>query len=222
VIPLSGSRAAMLFYHKDFVRPGGLENTSALGSSIALWEDPTTPAVRENLRPDTSEPTLLFQYPEPQIGVQAFVWSNFLYAYGIHYQRSGNELIVARVPLEQALQRRAWRFYVGDGNWSESWQQAMPVSRGFLGTVEWNWHLGKFVYIWNNFLADTLSLSIADRPEGPWSLTQEIPLGPRSNRKGLGIAHVIAHPELSRERGRVQYVTYQCGTGTRLVELVFQ
>jgi hypothetical protein len=38
---------------------------------------------------------------------------------------------------------------------------------------------------------------------------------------------VIAHPELSKERGRVVYVTYQQGTGmfrseTRLVELVFQ
>ena len=73
----------------------------------------------------------------------------------------------------------------------------------------------------------TLSISTADRPEGPWSQAQEIPLGLGSTEEDLGIRAVIAHPELSKENGRVLYVTYQQGTGmfrseTRLVELVFQ
>lgn len=219
VISLPHDEGALLFYVKSFVRPGGLENISAIGSSIALWKDPSAQAVRQDLRPGTSEPTLLFQHPEPQIGVQAFAWGDYLYAYGSR--------IVARVLLSQALQRSSWTFYAGGGRWSKAWQEAVPVMNGYYGTVEWNWYLGKFVHFWNGFLADTLSISTADRPEGPWSQAQEIPLGPELNRKDLRIRHVIAHPELSQERGRVQYVTYQDATGmfrseTRLVELVFR
>jgi serine/threonine protein kinase len=220
VIPLPGKDGALLFYSKSFIRPGRIGEM--IGTSIARWNDPTAPAVRENLRPETGEPTLLFQSPEPLIGLQAFVWGNYLYA-----NAGGGDLILARAPLDQALRRSAWRFYVGHGQWSEAWQQAVPVTNGYRGTTQWNWHLGKFTYIYNFFAADTLSIFTADRPEGPWSKTQDIPLGLQSDRKKLQIRHVIVHPELSRERGRVQYATYLQETGisraeTRLVQLVFK
>ncbi len=52
-------------------------------------------------------------------------------------------------------------------------------------------------------------------------------MGRGSSEKDAGIRHAIAHPELSKEKGRVIYVTYQQSTGTfrsetRLVELVFK
>jgi hypothetical protein len=161
------------------------------------------------------------------MGEGAHVWRGYLYAYGPRYQGAGNELIVARVPLDQALQRSAWRFYAGKGKWDPDWQQAVIVTSDCCGTVHWNRHLGKLVYIWNGFEAGTLSISTADRPEGPWSRMQEIPLGRGSSEQDAGIGAVIAHPELSKERGRVVYATYQQDTGifrseTRLVELVFK
>jgi serine/threonine protein kinase len=224
VIPLPGNGGALLFYSKDFIRPGDMfKNWSSLGTSIALWKDPTAPAVRRDLRPGTAEPSLLFQKPEPAIGYEAFAWNNYLYAYG-RTPAQGGRLIVARVPLEQALQRSAWRFYAGDSRWSEAWQEAVPVMDGYRGSVSWNWYLGKFARFWDRFDADTLCLSTADRPEGPWSQIQEIPLG---QKPGTRINCAMAHPELSVERGRVQYLTYQLETGlfrseTRLVELVFK
>ena len=156
------------------------------------------------------------------------VLDGYLYAYGTRYRKPGNQLIIARVPLDQALQRSAWRFYVGKGQWDPDWQQAVTVTNGCCGTVHWNWYLGKFVYMWIGFGAGTLSISTADRPEGPWSrIHQEIPLGRGSTRKDEGIRAAVAHPELSKEHGRVVYVTYQQDTGmfrseTRLVELVFR
>jgi serine/threonine protein kinase len=224
VIPLPGNSGALLFYSKYFIRPGDIfKNWSILGTSIALWKDPTSPAVRKDLRPQTPEPTLLFQQPEPAIGFQAFAWNGYLYAYG-RTPAQGGQLIIARVPLEQALQRNAWRFYAGGGRWSEAWQEATPVMEAYRGSVAWNWHLGKFLRFWNGFSNDSLCLSTADQPAGPWSQIQEIPLGQKS---GSRINYAIAHPELSEDRGRVQYITYQLETGlfrseTRIVELVFR
>jgi serine/threonine protein kinase len=228
VIPLPEKKGALLFYKKCFIRPGGLEGITTLGTSIALWKDPTAPAVRENLRPGTAESTLLFQLPEPDMGKGAHVWGDYLYAYGTRYLKPGNQLIIARVPLDKALQRSAWSFYAGGGQWDPEWQHAVTITNDCCGTVHWNWYLGKFVYMWIGFGAGTLSISTADRPEGPWSRThQEIPLGRGLTSDDHGIRAAVTHPELSKERGRVVYVTYQQGTGmfrseTRLVELAFK
>jgi serine/threonine protein kinase len=224
VIPLPGNSGALLFYSKYFIRPGDMfKNWSILGTSIAFWKNAAASAVRKDLRPGTPEPTLLFQQPEPAIGFQAFAWNNYLYAYG-RTPAQGGQLIIARVPLEQALQRNAWRFYAGGSRWSESWQEAKPVMEAYRGSVAWNWHLGKFLRFWNGFSNDRLYLSTADQPEGPWSQIQEIPLGQKPDSR---INYAVAHQELSEDRGRVQYVTYQLETGlfrfeTRIVELVFR
>jgi hypothetical protein len=160
------------------------------------------------------------------MGQAAHVFMGYLYAYGFHYMGSRNQWVIARVPLDQAHQRNAWSFYVGNGQWSPEWQQAVPVISGCLGTVHWNWYVGKFVNFCNLF-SSTLFISTADRPEGPWSRLQEIHLGRQPIDKDHGIWMVISHPEISKERGRMVYVTYQQGTGmfrseTRLVELTFK
>ncbi len=224
IIPLPGNNAALLFYRNSFFHTPW-EGTFNTGTSIALWRDPTRPAIRENVRPGTAEPTLLFQAPELVIGAGAHVWRGYLYAYG--YQRVEKGLIVARVPLDQARKRNAWRFYAGYRQWDPDWQRAATVSDHSFLTVHWNWHLGKFVSICNDFGTCTLLMSTADLPEGPWSRAQEIVLDRQPISEHHGIWHVLAHPELSKERGRVVYVTYQQGTGmlsseTRLVELVFK
>ncbi len=225
IIPLPGNKGALLFYGKNFIRPGDIfKNRSTVGTSIAIWKDPTAPAARKDLRPGAPEPTLLFQQPEPSIGIQAFAWANYLYAYG-RTPDQGDQLIVARAPLDEALQRGAWRFYSGYGRWSEAWQEAVPVMKGYRGSIDWNWYLGKLVRVSNHFPSDNmLSISTSDRPEGPWSQSQDIPLGHRPDSR---INYPLAHSELSEERGRVQYVTYQLETGlfkteTRFVEIVFK
>lgn len=227
VIPLPDKKGALLFYVKKFIRPGGLEGITKLGTSITLWKDPTAPAVRGNLRLGTNDPTLLFQPGEPEMGEGAHVWEGYLYAHGARHLKPRNQLIIGRVPLDQALQRSAWQFYVGNGQWNSDWQQAVTVANDCCGTVHWNWYLGKFAHMWIGFGAGTLSISTADRPEGPWSLIQEIPLGQGLTGKEGKIRALIAHPELSKERGRIEYLTYQQATGmfrseTRLVELVFK
>jgi hypothetical protein len=84
--------------------------------------------------------------------------------------------------------------------------------------------LGKFVRFWTVFATNKFAISTADRPEGPWSQIQEIPLDGKTD---WGTNYAMAHPELSEEHGRVQYITYQFGTGlfrseTRLLQLVFK
>ena len=80
-------------------------------------------------------------------------------------------------------------------------------------SVQWNGYLRKYIAITNLSLSDGIELRTADQPEGPWSGPQMIASGAAPPREGLNNWAAVAHPELARDRGRVQYLTYRHPVG---------
>jgi hypothetical protein len=99
-------------------------------------------------------------------------------------------------------------------------------------TVHWNEHLGQYLAVHGVFRGWAIALRTADRPEGPWSEPRlyfgGVPSPPGLNVWDTYVDSALAHPELSRDGGRIEYLTYHRGTGifwtgeTRLLEVVFK
>jgi non-specific serine/threonine protein kinase/serine/threonine-protein kinase len=218
---------AFVTYLKELAGP---EN-KRVGWSIAVWEHPDSVPVRPVVRPGTAYPTLLFQGDEPGLRAGALVEDGFLYLYAANW----THVRVARAPLEDVLDRDAWRFYAGETageKWVRDWTRAANIAEGRIATigtmsVSWNEHLQKYLVV-SGFPASTgggIVIRTADRPEGPW-LSDEVileGLPPRlSGNNGM-----MAHTEFARDGGRIQYMTYSHPTGimrrdVRLLEVVLR
>jgi hypothetical protein len=134
---------------------------------------------------------------------------------------------LARVPPDRALDRAEWRFYTGS-SWSADWRAAKPVLDGACRqmSVTWNDYLGKYVAVNTRILSSKLSIRTADRPEGPWS--EAIIVEGLAPPTGFAwITPGFVHPELERDGGRVQVITYArsigiAGLEMRAVEIEFR
>ena len=82
--------------------------------------------------------------------------------------------------------------------------------------------------IFLNFrIVNKIAIRTADRPEGPWSDAQDVVECIAPTNEKMWSYCGLAHPELSREAGRIEYLTYYRETGffkgeIRLIELVFK
>ena len=220
-----GTGQALIFYQKvlaewDFDLRGA-------GRSIALWQSPDEAPQRPHMRPDRMDPTVLFPPEEPALGAAALVVGDQLYAYACKVMGLDNPCIIARASLADASERQAWRYYAGDEGWSADWQDAEIVLDGASPlSVHWNEYLGKYVAVYAEPLAHTISIRLADRPEGPWSdVLASIECEWSSD--GGSIRSGLAHREFARVNGRVEYITYWRATGylsgeLRLIEVVFR
>jgi non-specific serine/threonine protein kinase/serine/threonine-protein kinase len=216
---------ALVFYAKTRVES---DEKRRLGSSIAVWPRQEDPAERLVLRPGAEDPTLLFDAGEPAWGSGALVVGEWLYAYACEERKGelARPCALARVPLERALVRDAWRFYAR-GSWNSDWRAATPVIDGAsLMSVAWNGYLGKYVAVNTRVISPEILVRTADRPEGPWS---EAAIVGGIPSKGIfdWINSAVAHPELARDGGRVELLTYtrnvaMAGNETRAVEIEFR
>lgn len=203
---------ALVFYAKVLVKPGTL-NLQPMGRSIAVWPESALAAVRpENDGPPT------FDQSEAPWGSGAVVERGMLYVYaGV---RGG--CAVARVPLEKALDHSAYRYFDGH-DWSDDSADATPVLRANdLLSVAYNEYVSGFLAVYVPPVTNQVMLRVAQRPEGPWS--KPVPAFRTRSPAELWVYDAEAHPELQREQGRIQYVTYSVTTGPlrgqmRLVEL---
>ncbi len=220
---------ALVFYQKRF-GSDVLFDAVRQGTSIAVWTDPTQRAVRPAAGGTVTE---LFSAEEPAWGSAAVVADDLLYAYACQPERDGCPILVARAPLADALDRRAWRFYAGDRRWSADWREAIPVTDcgGYL-SIHWNEHLGRYLasHVDPEGGGRAIALRTADRPEGPWSEPLLYIVGvPPPEKKGGTLKSGLIHPEFAREGGRIEYITYFrptdvhiFGGETRLVEITFR
>ena len=225
VDPATGK--AIVFYSKVFskVGPWAFED---VGHSIAVWDDPAHRPVRPQVRPDAEEPTLLFPKGDfPTIG-GAVCADGWIYAYGCRREGVGFDCILARVTFADALTRSAWRFFTGDGRWSDDWHDAVPVMKGApMLSVHWNRHLRRYLAVYSTPLTNTIEIRTAEQPEGPWSASRVVATGRAPIDKETWDYCGMAHAELARGNGRVEYITYLRGTGflsseMRLVEVTFK
>ena len=79
---------------------------------------------------------------------------------------------------------------------------------GGVLSVHWSPFFDKFVALWSRPITARIAMSVADHPDGPWSDAgidiDTLPswAGWYWTTTGLG------HPELVRDGGRTEYVTY--------------
>ncbi|MCB9704834.1 MAG: DUF4185 domain-containing protein [Myxococcales bacterium] len=217
-------RARVLVFYGKFHGEPGEWNFSQIGASIAVWDALYATPRRPELVPGSAEPTLLFPVDEgwPSFGSAALAVDGELFAYGCEGSLK-KHCHLGKVALGDALDRDRWRFFDGDG-WSASIADARPVLDAHtMLSVHFNSHVGRYLAIYSGPLEDTLYLRTAPAPEGPWS--EELVaaetlagVGDAANYSGM------AHPELAREGGRYELLSYYRTTGEwqgeiRLIEL---
>jgi serine/threonine protein kinase len=214
---------ALITYSKDLLDFSGRPKHA--GTSLAVWQDPEAPADRVKIRPDSAEPALMFGADEPEWGSAALTGDGLLYSYACSETSKGKKTstcLLAKVPLDRALDREAWQFYTGAG-WNADWRRARPVLRldgaGTLA-VHWNAYLKKYLAICTSPVEGRIRLRVASRPEGPWSESL-VGLDLLEGRPSMAYAG-MGHPELARDDGRIEYVTYFGDGRLRVLEIEFK
>jgi hypothetical protein len=115
------------------------------------------------------------------------------------------------------LDRGAWTYYAGNGQWSPNLGDAVSVFSGDdILNVSWNAYIGAYVAIYSYPLSNDVMVRTAPRPEGPWSgerriFTAMAPAG------GGTVYDALAHPEFND--AQTMYVSYTRATGTFSAEV---
>ena len=125
------------------------------------------------------------------------------------------------------MDRSAWTYYAGGGNWSPNVGAAVSVFSGLdILNVSWNSYLQRCVAIYAAVLSNNVMVRTATRPEGPWSSALKI-FTARAPSNGGITYDAQSHPEFNVGGGQTMYVSYSRGTGTftseiRLVAVEFR
>jgi len=208
----------LVFYAKIYAEPGDL-NFRWVGNAIAVWND----VDRAPTRIEASS-RMMFAEPAQGYGNTSVVVGDDLYVYGCG---SGEGLKkpcrVARVPLADALDVTKWRYFTGNGAWSTAAEDARAVlDANDVLSVAYNPYLSEYLAVYVPPLTNRVMMRTARRPEGPWSAPVEA-FTTRTPAR-FWVYDAQAHPELERNGGRTQYVTYSMTTDDtkgemRLVEV---
>lgn len=222
VVPDPARGRVLVFYAKLFQRPGPL-NVTVVGTSLAVWDTAlATHATRPRVAPDSAEPTLLFQGGDPEFAAAALADGDDLLAYTCEGKNGLDKPCrLARAPLADALDRAAWRFYAGDGDWSSDAKDADELFQGApMMTVHRHPASGLYVAAYTEPVSTHIVMRTAPAPEGPWSDAATLHR-PHTPLAGTTIYGSLIHPELARDGGATDYLTYYLGeTGTiQLVEI---
>jgi hypothetical protein len=119
---------------------------------------------------------------------------------------------LARVPLDDVLERAKWQYFAGDG-WSSNIDDARTIFDGNdLMTVHWNDYLDRYVAVYSRAFSNSVVMRTAESPEGPWS-AEELLFVAQGPVVGENIYDALAHAEYAQDGGRILYVTYTRATG---------
>jgi hypothetical protein len=213
VVPDPEHGRALVFYVRIYGEPGPYA-FRPMGHSVAVWHGFDAHPVRPAVLPQGPEPTLLFGPDEPSFGGGALAVGKMLYAYACDLEELRKPCRLGRVPLEEALQRSAWRFFNGAKKWARSPTGATAVFDG--NTILSVFHAefaDCFIALYSRPLDSRVVLRTAPRPEGPWSEEVVLFNALAPYTEPAWIYDALAHPEYARDGGRVQYVTYSRATG---------
>jgi len=211
------------------VKPGVL-NFRHQGHSVAVWRTPDGPVERPRFDRYPGYPTLMLSGDRDGFGSAAVASGDMGYIYGCewHEAQRSNVCHVARVPLRDLLDWRAWRFLTADGGWSDRVEDAAAVFEGnSMMSVFRDPGRPRYLAVYSEPLGLRVLARAAPHPAGPWS-EPAVLFTARAPVDGIGwVYDALAHPDLSPDGGRVIYVSYSHQTGPlaselRLVEVTLQ
>jgi len=212
VDPASGN--ALVFYGLVYSLPGSF-NFQGLGSSVATWQSFTALPQRPTISPPVvpAHPDLLFGQNEPSFGSASLISGGLLYVYGCGIPSSGTDkgCRLGRVNPTGALNRSAWTYYAGNGQWSPQIGDAVSVFTGDnILSVAWNSYLQQYVAVYSAVFSQNVMMRTAPNPQGPWSaeLVAFVAMQPSSGN----VYDAHAHPEYDVNGGQTIYVTYSRST----------
>ena len=211
IVPDPARDRALVFYYQLWRIPGQ-EGWETVGTGLAEW-DGGQRVVRPVLDPDSETPTLMWDRGETAYSNASLVEDDTLYAYGCRRVWIQHRCRVARVPLADALDKPAWRYYDGR-RWSADPADAVRIfDGGSAGTsVFYVPAFEGYMAIYNPAFVNDAQYRVSRTPWGPWSEPQDLfMMRPPMGTFGNYSAH--AHPEFAEDEGRVQYVTYAHATG---------
>ncbi|NIK55110.1 DUF4185 domain-containing protein [Kribbella shirazensis] len=101
----------------------------------------------------------------------------YVYMVGTPNGRFGSAHL-ARVPEQQVLQKKAWRYWDGR-TWSPHETSAVPIAVGPIGevSVQWNAYTGKWLMLYLDEHRAAIVLRSAESLTGPWSGEQVVVKG---------------------------------------------
>ncbi len=109
------------------------------------------------------------------------------------------------------LDRSAWTYYAGDGNWSPQIGDAIAVFTGDnILSVAWNSYLQQYVAVYSAPFSQNVMMRSSPSPQGPWSreVTAFAAMQPASGN----VYDAHAHPEYDTNGGQTIYVSYSRST----------
>jgi hypothetical protein len=184
--PVARPDGSVIGYYESVIAGVAPYDLMRVATGIATLPAGSTVAKRARMKDDDDEPLMLFDSSEPNFLHALAVdegGQRMLYAYAVT-DRVGCKVnvIVARVPLEHAGERAAYRFWNGQA-WVPDVNEAHPVLAdvtGGLGSVAWNDYLGAYLSGFSDVCSggSHFLMRTAPRPEGPWSKPVEIDLSP--------------------------------------------
>ncbi len=208
IVADSARHRLLLFYLAEETEPTSPFAFHSTGTSIAVWNDLSQPAVRPEVQPGGAVPTQLFDQDEPAWGAAVLIDRDTLVAYACAGGHPASPCSVARAPLDSALHRSAWRFWNGHA-WVSDWREAVPVFDGApLMSVHFNSYFKQYLAVFMVPLTSRMAFRLADHPEGPWSEAESLGNAEPPADKAAWDYSLSAHPELAQASGRVEYLTY--------------
>jgi hypothetical protein len=203
------------------LKRGGGQKDYRVGASLAAWTRDSLMLDQPGVRSERDVPAIHFEASEPEWGSAAFVLGDWMYAYACAGE---GPCLLARVPLDAALNRSSWQYFVSNGRWSNHWRDAQPVLHGAQSgilSIHWNPFLGKFLAIYSRWLDARITVRLADHPEGPWLDAGMINADTLHSGPGwIWTTWGLGHPELALDSGQTEYVTYWRNWGTRQIYLM--
>ena len=201
----------------EIVRGGDLVGFTGVGAGLAVgtiapngYFDLTRPVQN----PDSKQPTLMWGPQEQSFTDESFILDGYYYAYGGRGVFVTTEELLARVPVNELLQKQDWTYYAGNGVWSTNVADARSVFDGGAAgcSVFYDQYLGDWVAIYSGNFEDEMYYRVGRAPEGPWSAQTLLFTGKTGYDNNADYAG-HAHPEFSPDGGMTEYVDYVESTG---------
>ena len=201
---------ALIFYGLFSAQPGDF-NFQGIGSSVATWRTLQQQPQRPTINPPVvaAHPDLLFNENEPAFGSASLIANKMLYVYGCGIPTSGTDkgCRLGKVAPENVLNRSAWSYYAGNGNWSSQISDAVSAFVGdSILSIAWNNYLQQYIAIFSATFSQNVMIRTAPKPEGPWSLATVAFVAMQPASGNVYDAH--AHSEYDANGGQTIYVTY--------------